>query len=519
MTLLLLLLMLMSCAAHAATYYVDPQSGSDTNNGTSTSTPWQTVPGTRTANDSGFLRTAWGSINGTTRIAPGDVIELRAGRSMTSAIGGRWQIDTNYYQDGTVGSPIVVRVSSSWGSGHFVYDMTGMTVAAFEAGIFVNNLDYVSIQGASSSRRLVVRDAPGTTTWAVLFQGSSSPHAVGNGARWMDVSSSGAFGLGFAWTDDYFVDRVRIYDSGSSGLAIGSANDQVTQRGLITDSQFYRNGFGTTGSGLAHGANLWAALDTVFLRCVSRNNRRDGFDTGTVTGTNPSSIYIVDSEAYNNGEDGFGTNGGTAGNSTVIVNSRAFGNSQAGVHVYEGAQTYIYHSILHHNGSVANGSGNIVTYNWPARRDVLVFIRNSIIYNPQTNLNVWVYSGGDNTRTPRIDSDFNIWTPNPATGDGGIGFEWPSGATATHSSPPAFIGAHDKVGAAQAPGFVSAGTASFTANNYRLAASSGSANNAGGEIHHPFGSRTPLYLSRDRDGRHRVFPPEIGAYERVTPCP
>src|SRR5437899_11622806 len=43
--------------ASATTYYVDPQAGSDTNDGASPSTAWKTVPGKRTHDNTGLPRT------------------------------------------------------------------------------------------------------------------------------------------------------------------------------------------------------------------------------------------------------------------------------------------------------------------------------------------------------------------------------------------------------------------------------------------------------------------------------
>src|SRR5262245_17876533 len=63
--------------ANATTYFVDPTAGSNSNNGTSPSTPWMNPPGTRTASDSGFFSASWGGITTSNKIKCGDVILLR----------------------------------------------------------------------------------------------------------------------------------------------------------------------------------------------------------------------------------------------------------------------------------------------------------------------------------------------------------------------------------------------------------------------------------------------------------
>ena len=63
---LMLLALWASMAARAATYYVDYSTGNDTNNGTSTSSPWQHCPGD-------WAATATNSLN------PGDTVKFKGG--------------------------------------------------------------------------------------------------------------------------------------------------------------------------------------------------------------------------------------------------------------------------------------------------------------------------------------------------------------------------------------------------------------------------------------------------------
>src|SRR5262249_10497989 len=77
--------------ACATGYYVDPVTGTNTNNGTSPRTPWQNPPGTRTANNSGFISSAWGAITTSAKVRCGDVILLKGGATQTSQKGGAWR--------------------------------------------------------------------------------------------------------------------------------------------------------------------------------------------------------------------------------------------------------------------------------------------------------------------------------------------------------------------------------------------------------------------------------------------
>src|SRR5262249_30928153 len=83
------------CPVAAATYYVDPNAAcSDSNAGTSASAPWCTIPGSRNQSNTGFLRSNWGAINGSTqKISCGDRVLLK-GAAIASA--------TNTYSTTTV---------------------------------------------------------------------------------------------------------------------------------------------------------------------------------------------------------------------------------------------------------------------------------------------------------------------------------------------------------------------------------------------------------------------------------
>src|SRR5262245_2987183 len=118
--------------AFAATYYVDPASGANTNNGTSPGTAWKTPPGTRTVNNSGFISTAWGAITTSAKVQCGDVMLLKGGSTQGSAQGGAWRIDANYYTNNcTAGPRITLRIATSaeWSgsAGNFIIDGTGIT--------------------------------------------------------------------------------------------------------------------------------------------------------------------------------------------------------------------------------------------------------------------------------------------------------------------------------------------------------------------------------------------------------
>jgi hypothetical protein len=133
-----------------------------------------------------------------------------------------------------------------------------------------------------------------------------------------------------------------------------------------------------------------------------------------------------------------------------------------------------------------------------------ITLRNNIFYKPKRFAQISSYnSPGGN---PVINSDYNIYVPRFSNGE--TGFDYPWGTYRSYTSPPAFIGTHDKLGLAYDPGFVaSASTTDFASNNYHLSSSSSSASNAGVTLSGISRAAT------DRDGRVRGNPPDIVPYE------
>lgn len=257
--------------ATATTYYVDPALGSDTNLGTSPNAgavppagPWQTLPGTRTVNNSGFLRAAWGN---TAHIACGDTIYLKAGTQASQLQGGAWSIDATYYTMGCPHTnPIAIRVSdaAAWpgSSGHFVFNAFGMTptvgtngYSSHPAAIMVSNIDSVVLTGADASRQLYITFANAAANeWALIVN-----------------TTTGS-------VDDFQAGYLRIVNS-SNGFNVGNA-----ARFVVRDSVLVGAAGGATRGGWHTGLNADQLVDGAFLDCevsavgsLTAENQDDGF--------------------------------------------------------------------------------------------------------------------------------------------------------------------------------------------------------------------------------------------------
>ena len=500
--------------AGATTYYVDPAAGNDANAGTSQSAPWQTIPGTRTTSDTDFLRSKWGSIvKYGPLVQPGDIIETKAGSSMTSAIGGRLRIDGNFFANGTSSNPIVIRVSSNWGAGTFIYNASGMSIPTYYPAVVIDNINYIQLRGGDATRRFSIVNASGGG-WGIIASGLSGAKQVGVVLDYIELANNSYGGSSIYYSDNWTISNSIAHDNGSIGFDTGGLSDNNANNGVYSDDEAYHNGVSPTG-GIANGFGLYGSTKITFLRCKSHDNIRDGFDFGTTSNTNSTSATVINSSSYNNGEDGFGANGGTAGMQTFnYINVISFNNAMSGWQIYDGAIVGIYHSVGHGNGTSPGFSGNILTYAGAGSTPPRITLRNNIFYKPKFHAQIGSYtSPGGN---PIIDSNNNIYVPRSA--DTEVGFEFPYGTDISYVNPPSFIGAKDKLGIAQDPGFVSAvSTTDFLANNYHLSTGSISAFNAGMALSSITSDPTMLtIIAIDRDGMTRSATPDIGPYQYIA---
>jgi len=430
-----------------AHYYVDPQRGSDANPGTSTSAPWKTLPGTRTSSDRSWLRSSWGDVGAGNRVAAGAVIELIGGGVHGS---GRVIVDQTFYQSGKSSNPTRIQVSAAWGpSAPFTIDGSKVTVSEWGALFEVANVDYITIGGVSSARRLVVRGSRSRTVTLMGAYGQNGKHQKGITVDYLDVAQGAGLGMDMSYSDSWRVSNSRAYNNGTVGFSCGGVDDNLSRNGTYQSSQAYGNGKNSGDSGLAHGFGLYGCKDITYARCSAYNNRRDGFDFGSATNVASSSAVIVGCTSHDNGEDGFGANGSTkasaAKNTFAYRNCQANGNAQSGWDIYGGATVELDNVVAHHNGNQQGYGGNVMVYSELIdgdRYETRLTIRNSVGYAPSRHANVYSYdSGGVRTM---IQSDNNVFVPRSS--DGEVFAETPYGKTYTYDNLPSWVGSNDCVG-------------------------------------------------------------------------
>lgn len=207
-------------------------------------------------------------------------------------------------------------------------------------------------------------------------------------------------------------------------------------------------------------------------------------------------MTFLNSYSHDNREDGFGLNSGPTGNVTAIhINGVATRNGQANWTVYDGAHIEIYHSVGRAS-SAANFHAFSSFSSWPKPT---IKIRNTYLSVQSGSTQIQYYNPAT-LGYPIFDSNYNLWVPNAANTEA---FDDDTGRN--YTNPPAWKGANDKFGVAYTQAFVN-----LAGDNYRLADSTGPANNVGIYLTSPTG------VNIDRDGVARSNPPDIGPFGTGT---
>lgn len=310
--LLVILLILITCPVYAAncgvsasTYYVDYDSGNDTNNGTATGTPWKHSPGDDNATD-----------NASCSLQADDIVIFKGGVSYV----GRIDLDVS----GTSGHPITYDGNSAgtWGTGKAIIDGTGtsnysafygaknyITIRNFE----IRDIPYsaagsagVWITGAATG--VIVRDnyihelgcwqnscttAQISVSAAISMNTPTSATITGN-----DITKVGNAGVSLQGPTNCTISNNTIHEyvnwgidiSGKAGL---SASGNLITQNTIYDIYYYDPPFYTGGGGEPH-------QNGIFIRRAG-----DGTYGGPINNTISRNLI------YNN-YDFAGTSGGTA---------------------------------------------------------------------------------------------------------------------------------------------------------------------------------------------------------------
>jgi len=395
----------------AATYYVDPQSGSDTKAGTSPDTAWQTIPGTRTTDNTAFLRTQWGNIAQSNKVACGDTILLKGGSTYSTTTvsnGGAVRIDPSYYTNTcTASTPVSIKVATSaqWpgSSGPYTVNGAGIVNTSSYYGItgpcegmglcgliVVERLDGIILSGASSTQRIVIPNVlkdPGATA-GVLVIGKGA--GVGRDVQvgWLDVAGKTAFDsggavsisdLGFSWVHD-----VSIHGWYGSGVNTSFQTSSHRVQSLVIENVTVTNSGNTSTNSWGGGDDF--AFEGEFsdaragggvwcINCVGQNGYGDGTNSGGCNSVNADGLVRYRDSVFSgngrntqvsvgNGIEGSGdsatTCAGGSGNALpehtiVLIRDVIYNNRLIGLFMpHNAGSLYAWHTTVFRGGEQAN---------------------------------------------------------------------------------------------------------------------------------------------------------------------
>lgn len=332
--------------ALATTYYVNPGgSCNDGNAGLQPNTAWCTIPGTRNTANTDYLRSAWGSINGTTtKLACGDTILIKGGPSVgTSTLlskdlplgaGGlcianasatsysctcigavpcaAWKTfyptGCNYISDNT-DVDIRIATNAEWDAfcpisgscgtslGNFTINCNGMTPRGnYFTGAQQSSDACVDIHvegsrfhGISATQRIEIENvnvsSPGTRFGVQVAGAGLSNVELG----YLNVHNINGAGIGIATVNNVVTHDSELHDNASPGFNCGLQNNNFCNNSALINSVLYGNGSAiTTGF-----FNDQIYLQGGFPRFVVYGNVvHDGFTSGANSG-NAAHVYDV----------------------------------------------------------------------------------------------------------------------------------------------------------------------------------------------------------------------------------
>ena len=293
-------LLALACAsADAATYYVDYDTGVDTNNGTSTSTPWKRMPGV----------TGWA---GSATLGSGDVICLKGGVTFPK------RIYLNYFTGSTSGGSYTIQGDcAGWGSGQARVDVPASENVS--AAIYVDGVNGIAVRGVFAANRLY---APNNWYAAIYVVGSAAHPVNGFTLR----SAEAAYSQEGVWINDSDTTSTLPYTPNVSNILI---EDVVAHDNTADASVANAN---------CSGVRLRGAGNVTIRRLETYNNGRTCYASGlnegrgvTIEGASQN-VVLEDSNLHHDsdaaGLEGSGIEGHTS-DGVIIRRNRIWGGATA----------------------------------------------------------------------------------------------------------------------------------------------------------------------------------------------
>ena len=343
-----------------ATYYVDFDSGSDANDGTSRSTPFKTLPGTRNAADNDYLNAAWGSFTTSAKVPNGTIFKLKSGQRCTAIS----RITREYYTEAaaTNGAYQFVR-DTTWGTGPVVFDWTGTSCGI--AGILVQ-VHGVTWDGITTNGIVVSSNVlSGMQFKEIQGSGDQVQNVIVRNLKFLangtslanDTAGAGIGQLSLRHVTNALVENVS-FDGGSnyiSGIICGNGHMRVVG-GLIRNCSA-SNHRGSNDNGIGF---LALNSDLIISNVVAFNNYK-GADLGEDHGDNVNISYTVINSSFYSNKNGINANGpgstSYSGTSKFnFINLLVHDNPECGSQIYSGPfEANVVHCVYDRNGTESPG--------------------------------------------------------------------------------------------------------------------------------------------------------------------
>lgn len=426
----------------ATTYYVDFDAGSDAAAGTSTGTAWRTLPGTRKADDTGYLNTTWGSFTTSAKVPDNTTFEIKAGTVMDSTDGGYvWFANSSGFY-ASAASNIVVEVSTNWGTGSTaVYDASGMTVGIAALLIQVSGIHVRGLIVANSTRDgIQAKEQAGTS--AALTNIVLADLILSNNCTIAsnDLSGSGLANIHFRKGENETITNCVIKGNNrwGQGILLGESHMSVNN-GFVLSCVISNMQGDVPNNDAGIGIKGLNSKFTV-SNCVSMYNLK-GADLGENNGDGSNMTYTILNSSFCSNYWGINFNGaGTYTNENFVgyLNNCLVGtNSYQGVHIYSPTYAiYVTHCILRDNGNAAgNNNGANITLTADSATESyrgIVYLLNTIGLDPYY---VQIENSHFNLATNDITliSDYNSWRQRSAESFAQWAFSDASGENKTFS--------------------------------------------------------------------------------------
>lgn len=429
--LVLILILGFFSSVEAATYYIDFAAGTDTNNGTTSSTPWKTFPGVMSNCNTStptWQQTSWGggTFSSTNKVPAGTTFKLKPGTTYNSTVGQCIWLNPVYYNEGSLASPIRFELDTAQGAGVVTFDGSGIavTIALILSQIDGIQFDGKIAQGITVSNSTMmgfhVKEKAGAGA-AVLDCSFRYMKFFNNGTSFLtDFAGSGAGQLSVRKAIGCTIDNIELDGDNNfiNGVLLGDGHMTVTNT-TVSNSVAYNH----QGDIVDNDAGIgFKALNgqVTFTDDISYSNLK-GFDLGAVQPDGADLTYtVINALAYAN-YWGMNFNNGDNSSANVnfyVINSIIRDNTLMGMLVYAGPYNlYVVHNVVSNNGSASTFNDvNIAIGPGECNDQTLIqaYLYNNVFWKPNSTWrNLMIEYVGDATTghdtNLNMYGDYNAW--------------------------------------------------------------------------------------------------------------